>query len=64
MGTGDRVFTTRERRTALWALVAAAVIAVLGMMIQPMLRPSLGAGGVEAYATAPAPGMIEATPLA
>jgi hypothetical protein len=62
MHRGDGVFTPRERRTALLALVVAAIIAALGMVIQPLMRPSLG--GAEAYVSAPAPGVIDATPLA
>ena len=64
MRRGSGVFTPRERRTALLALVAAAAIAALGMLVQPMIRPSLGAGGAEAYLSAPAPGILDATPLA
>ncbi len=58
------VFTSRERTTALLALVVAALIAMLGIMIQPMIKPSVGAGGTDAYLTAPTPGVLDATPIA
>jgi hypothetical protein len=58
------VFTPRERQIALAALVIAGLIAMVGMWIQPMLRPSVGPGGADAYLTAPTPGVLDATPLA
>lgn len=64
MRRADGVFTPQERRTALVALLVAAVIAALGMVVQPLMRPSLGAGGADAYLSAPTPGVLEATPLA
>ena len=64
MRRADGVFTSQERKAALLALLVAAIIAALGMVVQPLMRPSLGAGGVDAYASAPAPGVLEATPLA
>ena len=57
------VFSPRERQVALLALLAAALIAMVGSLLQPMLRPSVGPGGVDAYATAPTPGVLDATPL-
>lgn len=63
MVSGNGVFSPRERRTALIALLAAAAVAAGGMAIQPMLKPSLGAGGTDAYVSAPAPGVLDATPF-
>lgn len=57
------VFSPRERQVALLALLAAALIAMVGSLLQPMLRPSVGPGGVDAYVTAPTPGVLDATPL-
>lgn len=58
------VFSHKERQVALVAILAAAVIAMVGTLVQPMLRPSVGPGGVDAYMTAPVPGVLDATPLA
>jgi hypothetical protein len=63
MNRGNGVFTPRERRTALIALLAAAAAAAGGLAIQPMLKPSLGPGGADAYHSAPTPGVLDATPL-
>ena len=61
MRRGSGVFTSRERKLAVWALVGAAVIAASGIVIQQHTRPSLG--GVEAYVAAPPPGVLQAQPL-
>jgi len=61
MRTRDGVFTPRERRAALLALVGAALIVALGMLIQEWTRPSLG--GMDAYVSAPPPGVLQAQPL-
>ena len=57
------VFSPRERQMALLALLAAALIAMVGSLVQPMLSPSVGPGGVDAYLIAPTPGVLDATPL-
>lgn len=58
------VFSHKERQVALVVILVAAVIAMVGTLVQPMLRPSVGPGGVDAYMTAPVPGVLDATPLA
>ncbi|HWW12519.1 MAG TPA: hypothetical protein VN018_08375 [Brevundimonas sp.] len=63
MSRGNGVFTPRERRTALIALLVAAAVAAGGMAIQPLIKPSLGPGGADAYLSAPTPGVLDATPL-
>jgi hypothetical protein len=63
MRRGNGVFTPRERQVALLALLVAGLIAMGGVLIQPLLRPSVGPGGVDAYLTAPSPGVLDATPL-
>lgn len=60
---GNGVFSPRERRTALIALLAAAAVAVGGMAIQPLIKPSVGPGGADAYLAAPTPGVMDATPF-
>ena len=57
------VFSPRERKTALWALMMASLIAAMGMMIQQWGPPSVGAGGVEAYMTVSVPGVLDAQPI-
>ena len=60
---GNGVFSPRERRIGLIALLAAAAVAAGGMAIQPLIKPSLGPGGAEAYLSAPTPGVLDATPF-
>ena len=57
----DGVFSPRERRAALLALVGAALIVALGMLLQQWTQPSLG--GTDAWASAPPPGVLQAQPL-
>jgi len=64
MRKSDTVFTREERRTAMWALLMAAMIAVGGIYIQHWSQPSLGPYGAEAYAYAPAAGVLDARPVA
>ena len=61
MRSRSGVFTPRERRAALWALVGATLIAAGGIVIQQHTQPSLG--GMDAYVSAPPPGVLEAQPL-
>ncbi len=63
MTRGNGVFSPRERRTALIALLAAAAVAAGGMAIQPLIKPSIGPGGADAYLSAPTPGVLDATPF-
>ncbi len=63
MRRAESVFTTRERRTAIWALLMAALVAALGLYVDRWSRPSLGPNGVEAYAYAPAAGVQDARPM-
>lgn len=63
MTRGNGVFSARERRTALIALLAAAAVAAGGIALQPLIKPSLGPGGADAYLSAPTPGVLDATPL-
>ncbi|QDH73317.1 hypothetical protein [Brevundimonas sp. M20] len=60
---GNGVFSPRERRTAIIALLGAAAIAAGGIVLQPMIKPSLGPGGADAYSSAPAQGVMDAVPL-
>jgi hypothetical protein len=57
------VFSARERKSALWALLMAGLIALMGMVIQQWSQPSVGPGGVEAYMTASVPGVLDAQPI-
>ena len=61
MRRGDGVFTPQERKAALLALVGAALIVALGMLLQQWTQPSLG--GMDAYVSAPPPGVLQAQPL-
>ena len=63
MRRGSGVFSPQERQVALLALLVAVLIAAVGTLIQPMLRPSVGPGGADAYMSAPTPGVLDATPL-
>jgi len=63
MRRSNGVFSVQERKTALWALLMAGLIAVMGMVIQQWSQPSVGAGGIEAYMTAPLPGVLDAQPI-
>ncbi|RZJ24899.1 MAG: hypothetical protein EON85_13850 [Brevundimonas sp.] len=63
MTRGNGVFSPREQRTALIALLAAAAVAAGGIALQPLLKPSVGPGGADAYSPASAPGVLDATPF-
>jgi hypothetical protein len=63
MGRRNGVFTPRERRTALIALLAAVAVVAGSMVVQPLIKPSLGPGGADAYLSAPTPGVLDATPF-
>lgn len=63
MRRSNGVFSPQERKTALWTLLMAGLIAVMGMVIQQWSQPSVGPGGYEAYMTAPPPGVIDAQPM-
>ncbi len=63
MHRSNGVFSPRERKAALWALLMAGLIAAMGMVIQQWSRPSIGPGGADAYMTAPAPGVLDARPV-
>jgi hypothetical protein len=56
-------FTHEERKAAVWALLIAAMVAILGLMIQQMTGPSLGPWGAE-QAAASLPDVLEAQPVA
>jgi len=62
MRTADSIFTPRERRTAVWALVMAAAIAAGGLYVERWSKPSLGPDGAAAYAYAPSDGVLDARP--
>jgi hypothetical protein len=47
----------------MWALLMAGLLAAMGLMIQQYSQPSLGPGGVDAYMTASAPGVLDAQPV-
>ncbi|RZJ44746.1 MAG: hypothetical protein EON87_09215 [Brevundimonas sp.] len=63
MTRGNGVFSPRERKTALMALLVAAAVAAGGIALQPLIKPSLGPGGAAAYQSAPTPGVLDATPF-
>ncbi|HEY0598479.1 hypothetical protein [Brevundimonas sp.] len=56
-------FTREERKAALWALLIAAMIALMALMIQQWTRPSLGPWGAD-QAAASMPGVLDAQPIA
>ncbi|WP_332653160.1 hypothetical protein [Brevundimonas sp.] len=56
-------FSHEERKAAVWALLIAAMVAILGLMIQQMTGPSLGPWGAE-QAAASLPDVLEAQPVA
>ncbi|WP_298744304.1 hypothetical protein [uncultured Brevundimonas sp.] len=56
-------FTREERRAAVWALLIAALIAILAMVVQQWTPPSLGPWGAE-QAAASTPGILDAQPVA
>ena len=63
MRGSNGVFSPRERKTALWALLMAGLFAALGLVIQQWSQPSVGPGGADAYMTAVPPGVIDAQPV-
>lgn len=63
MRRSNGVFSPQERKTALWALLMAGVITAVGVGLQQWSQPSLGPGGIEAYMTASAPGVLDAEPI-
>ena len=63
MRRSNGVFTPQERKTALWALLMAGLLAAMGLMIQQYSQPSLGPGGADASMTASAPGVLDAQPV-
>jgi len=56
-------FSHEERKAAVWALLIAAMVAILGLMIQQMTGPSLGPWGAD-QAAASLPDVLEAEPVA
>lgn len=63
MRRSNGAFTPQERKTAMWALLTAALLAAMGLMIQQYSQPSVGPGGIDAYATASTPGVLDAQPV-
>jgi len=63
MRRSNGAFTPQERKTAMWALLMAAVLAAMGLMIQQYSQPSVGPGGIDAYLTASPPGVLDAQPV-
>ena len=63
MRGSNGIFSPQERKTALWALLMAVLIAIMGVVIQQGSQPSVGPGGTEAYMTAPPPGVVDAQPI-
>ena len=57
------LFTTAERRAALYALLAAAALAVILTLAEGLLRPSLGAYEGDVSAAPSLPDVIDARPL-
>lgn len=63
MRRSNGVFSPQERKTALWALLMAGLIAAMGVVTQQWGPPSVGPGGADAYMAAPAPGVLDAQPV-
>jgi hypothetical protein len=63
MRRSNGAFTPQERKMAMWALLMAALLAAMGLMIQQYSQPSVGPGGIDAYMTASAPGVLDAQPV-
>lgn len=63
MRGSNGIFSPQERKSALWALLMAGLIAVMGAVIQQWSQPSVGPGGIEAYMTEPPPGVVDAQPI-
>lgn len=61
-GKSRSAFSHQERKAALWALLAAAVIAALGLVVQQWTRPSLGPWSGD-QSVASIPGVLDATPV-
>lgn len=61
--TRTGAFSRQERKAAMWALLAAAVIAAAAMTIQQLTGPSLGPWGAE-QATVSMPDVLDAQPIA
>jgi hypothetical protein len=57
------LFTAAERRLALWALLAAAVLTLTLMSVEQILSPSLGLYASN-VSTPSLPNVIDARPLA
>lgn len=62
-GKSRSAFSRQERKAALWALLAAAMIAALGLAVQQWTRPSLGPWGGD-QVVASIPGVLDAQPVA
>ena len=63
MRRSNGAFTPQERKTAMWALLMAALLAAMGLLIQQYSQPSVGPGGIDAYMTASTPGVLDAQPV-
>ena len=63
MRRSNGAFTPQERKTAMWALLMAALLAAMGLMIQQYSQPSVGPGGIDAYMTTSTPGVLDAQPV-
>lgn len=63
MRRSNGAFTPQERKAAVWALLMAGLLAALGLVVQQYSQPSIGPGGIDAYATASAPGVLDAKPV-
>ncbi len=63
MRRSNGVFSAQERKTALWALLMAGLISAIGLVAQQWGQPSVGPGGMDAYVSAPTPGVLDAQPV-
>ena len=59
----ESIFTRQERKAAVWALLIAAIVASLGVMGEQWTHASVGPHGADAYAYAPAAGVLDAQPI-
>ena len=63
MRRAESIFTRQERKAAMWALLIAAIVASLGVIAEQWTHASVGPNGADAYAYAPAAGVLDARPI-
>lgn len=63
MRRSNNIFSSVERRLAVFAVVAVAVLVGLTLVTGGIFNPSVGTGGQAGSGFAELPGVMEATPL-